>query len=443
MAPRNLYSAGATMSLTTRVLSSLAAGLVAGALVSASGNPTLLSAVAWIAPLGELWVNAIRMTVVPLVVAMLIGGVASVSDLSSVGRLGARTIATFLLLLLGTAVLALLAAPPLFSLIDIDPRTVAGLRLDSAVAPNEVRELPSFSEWLTALVPTNPIRAAADSAMLPLVVFSILFALAIMRTPTATKKTLLDFFRALGETMLVLVRWVILAAPIGVFALALALATRLGGGAAGALGLYVLVISALFVGMTLLLYPVAVIGGRVSFRSFAKAISPAQAVALSTRSSLASLPALIDVAQTRLRLPSAVSGFVLPLAVATFKMSTPITHLGGAIFLSGLYGIPLSALQLLTIAALGVLLSFSSPGIPSGSLVIMVPVLVSVGLPPEGVGILIAVDVLPDVAKTILNVTGDIVAATVVAAHSGAIIPAERPAHAIPGSAFTAAESSS
>jgi Na+/H+-dicarboxylate symporter len=419
------------MSLTTRVLASLVAGLVAGALVSASASPALLSVVSWIAPLGELWVNAIRMTVVPLVVAMLIGGVASVSDLSSVGRLGARTIAIFLVLLLGTAVLALVAAPPLFSFIDIDPRTIAGLRLDNAVAPDAVRELPNFSQWLTGLVPTNPIKAAADSAMLSLVVFSILFALAIMRAPTAAKNTLLDFFHALGEAMLVLVRWVIQAAPIGVFALALALTTRLGGSAAGALGIYVLVICALFVGATLLLYPVAVIGGRVSFRGFAKAILPAQAVALSTRSSLASLPALIDVAETRLRLPLAVSGFVLPLAVATFKMSTPITHLAGALFLSELYGIPLSGLQLLTIAALGVLLSFSSPGIPSGSLVIMVPVLVSVGLPPEGVGILIAVDVLPDVTKTVLNVTGDIVAATVVAAHSGEISPAARPAKAI------------
>jgi Na+/H+-dicarboxylate symporter len=251
--------------------------------------------------------------------------------------------------------------------------------------------------------------------MLPLVVFSILFALAIMRTAAATRKTLLDFFRALGEAMLVLVHWIIQAAPLGVFALALGLTTRLGATAVGALGLYVLIICALFITATLLLYPVAVVGGRVNLRSFAKAISPAQAVALSTRSSLASLPALIEVAEKRLRLSSAVSGFVLPLAVATFKMSTPITHLAGAIFLSHLYGVPLSGIQLLSIAALGVLLSFSSPGIPSGSLVIMVPVLLSVGLPAEGVGILIALDVIPDVTKTILNVTGDIVAATVIA----------------------------
>lgn len=410
---------GGRMSLTTRVLASLIAGLLVGALVSASGNAGLLSAVAWIQPVGELWVNAIRMTVVPLVVAMLIGGVASVTDLSSVGRLGARTMVTFLGMLLGTATLALLAAPPVFALIDIDPRTIASLRIENTVSPETVRQLPTFGEWLTGLVPINPIRAAADGAMLPLVVFSILFAAAIMRASPETKRVLLDFFRALGEAMMVLVSWVILAAPIGVFALAVGLATRLGGSAVGALGFYVLAICAFFLGTTILLYPLAVIVGGVSLRSYAKAISPAQAVALSTRSSLASLPALIDVSEKRLKLPSAVGGFVLPLAVSTFKMSTPITHLCGALFLSQLYGVPLSGAQMLVIAALGVVLSFSSPGIPSGSLIIMMPVLAYVGLPAEGVGILIAVDVLPDATKTVLNVTGDIVAATIVARHSG------------------------
>ena len=374
----------------------------------------------WIVPLGELWVNAIRMTVVPLVVAMLVTGLASVADLRSVGRLGALTMGLFLALLIGSATLCLVAAPPLFALLDIDPRTVAGLNLDTAVTAESARDLPGFSDWLTGLVPTNPIRAAADSAMLPLVIFTILFTLAVMRARQSTRTTLVNFFQAIGDAMLILVRWVIAAAPIGIFALAIGLTTRLGGTAAGALGIYVLIICALFLTATALLYPVAMIGGRVNLRAFAKAILPAQAVAVSTRSSLASLPALIEVAETRLKLPSATGAFVLPLAVATFKMSTPITHLAGALFLSRLYGVPLSGIQILTIAALGVLLSFSSPGIPSGSLVIMVPVLVSVGLPPEGVGILIALDVLPDATKTVLNVTGDIVVATVVAERTAA-----------------------
>ena len=407
------------MSPTTRVLASLIAGLLVGALISASGNAGLLSAVGWIQPVGELWVNAIRMTVVPLIVAMIIGGVASVTDLRIVGRLGARTTATFLGMLFGTATLALLAAPPLFAFIDIDPRAIASVRIGNPASPDTIQQLPSLGQWLTGLIPINPIRAAADGAMLPLVVFSILFAAALMRGSHQTKRIMLDFFRALGEAMMILVRWVILAAPIGVFALAVGLATRLGGAAVGALGFYVLVISGLFVGATILLYPLAVIAGDVSLRSYAKAIFPAQAVALSTRSSLASLPALIEVSERRLQLPSAVGGFVLPLAVSTFKVATPITYLCGALFLSRLYGVPLSGTQMVTIAALAILISFSSPGIPSASLVLIVPVLVSVGLPAEGLGILLAVDVLPDATKTVLNVTADIVAATVVARRSG------------------------
>jgi Na+/H+-dicarboxylate symporter len=269
------------------------------------------------------------------------------------------------------------------------------------------------------LVPTNPFKAAADGALLPLVVFSVLFALAIVKTADETRRVLLAFFSAVGDAMMVLVRWIILAAPIAIFILALGLTTRLGSSAAGTLGLYVLIACALFLTATLFLYPVAVVAGRVPLRLFARAILPAQAVALGTRSSLASLPAMIDVADNRLLLPKRVSGFVLPVAVSAFKMSTPITHIAGTLFLAAMYGVPLSTLQLLTVAALSMVLSLTSPGIPSGSLYVMVPVLMSVGIPAEGVAILIAVDVLIDVTKTIMNVTADLTAATVVAARAG------------------------
>jgi Na+/H+-dicarboxylate symporter len=295
----------------------------------------------------------------------------------------------------------------------VKPASISGA--DAAV------RVPDFKQWLTSIIPTNAIKAAADGAMLPLVVFSILFAFAIMKTGERARDTLLNFFHAIGEAMLTLVRWVILAAPLGVFALALALTARLGASAAGTLGLYILIICGLYLVYTLMLYPIAVLGGHVSLRHFAKSIAPAQAVALSTRSSLASLPALLEAAERRLMLPRAVSGFVLPLSVAVFKTSTPITQIGGTLLVSGLYGVPISATQLVTIAALSVLLSFSSPGIPSGGLLIMAPVFASVGLPSEGVGILIAVDIFPDAVRTLLNVTGDAVAAAVVANHSGEV----------------------
>lgn len=406
-------------SANTGIIAALVAGLLVGAIISASGNRALESAVAWIEPLGELWVNAIRMTVVPLVVALLIGGVASVADLSIVGRLGARTLLTFVLFLLLVAAVALMIGPPLFSLVHIDDLGMAGLKGANISGPDTALQVPNFRQWLTSIIPNNAIKAAADGAMLPLVVFSILFALAIMKTSGRAKETLLDFFRSIGEAMLTLVRWVIQVAPVGVFALALALTARLGPSVAGTLGLYILIICGLYLACTLMLYPIAVLGGHVSLLKFAKAISAAQAVALSTRSSLASLPALLEAAERRLVLPPAVSGFVLPLSVAVFKTSTPITQICGTLFISRLYGVPISATQLVTIASLSVLLSFSSPGIPSGGLLIMAPVFASVGLPAEGVGILIAVDIFPDAARTLLNVTGDAVAVTVIANHSG------------------------
>src|SRR3990170_3072657 len=186
------------MSLTARVLVGLSAGLALGALVAASGSPSLLSAVGAVQPIGELWVNAIRMTVLPLVVAMLIGGIASVSDLRSVGRLGIRTMLLMFALLVASALVAMLLAPPLLSLISINSDSVAGLRVTAAPPAEIVGQLPTFSEWLVGLVPTNPFKAAADGSLLPLVVFSVLFALAIVRLPTEPKRVLLTTFAAIS-----------------------------------------------------------------------------------------------------------------------------------------------------------------------------------------------------------------------------------------------------
>ncbi len=405
------------MSLTRRVLVALVAGLVLGIGVSATGDPRLLSAASFIQPLGVLWVNAIRMTVVPLVFSLLVVGVTSASDAAAVGRIGVRTFATFLLLLVCSATLAVLIVPPIFTMLRIDPAMAASLRATAAAsggaAAESAKQLPSFGQWLTELIPTNPIKTAADGTMLPLVIFSVLFSAAATRTAPETRETIVRFFGAVSEVMLILVRWIIELAPIGVFVLALGLASRLGATAAGAVGFYVLVICSVLILELLLLYPVAVIGGRMPLRRFAKAVSPAQVVAFSSRSSLASLPALLDGATRGLGLPPAVSGFVLPLAVSTFKLSTPPTQVVSALFIARLYGIELAPQQILMVAAVAIALSFSAPGIPSGGLIILAPVFISIGLPVEGIGILIALDVFPDAARSMLNVTADITVATV------------------------------
>jgi Na+/H+-dicarboxylate symporter len=180
------------------------------------------------------------------------------------------------------------------------------------------------------------------------------------------------------------------------------------------------------------LYLIAVRLGRVSFARFARAIAPAQIVGFSSRSSLAALPAMIEAGETRLALPPAITGFLLPLAVSTFKLGATIAITTSSLFLARIYGVPISPSQVASIAISAVLLSFSVPGIPGGVLLIMVPVLTGVGIPAEGIGILLAVDVVPDMFRTLTNVTADMVAALITArAMNGRYATALRDANTI------------
>ena len=406
------------MKESTRVVTGLVAGLAGGAAIAASGSAGLQQAADRIAPIGVLWVNAIRMTVIPLVVSLLITGVASAADLRTIGRIGGRTLLAFVALLLGVAVVVTPVLPLIFTLL---PHAAAGRPPLPAGAAEAASQLgsggpaPGFGAWLTSLIPTNPVAAAANGAMLPLILFTLLLALAIARSDNRAREPLLGFFRGLSEAMLVMVRWVVAAAPVGVFALLLPLAAHGGAGVAGAVGFYIVVYSVASVIVILLLYPVVTAAGGVPLRRFARAALPAQLIAFSSSSSIASLPALVEGAERELGLPDRVTGFVLPLAVSTFHVAAPLSWTLGAVFVGWFYGIPLHAGALATVAFASVFLAFVAPGVPRGAFLMLTPLFLAVGLPAEGIGILIAVDAIPDLFATVLNTTGDLVAATVVA----------------------------
>jgi proton glutamate symport protein len=399
-----------------RVLIALLAGLGIGIGIAMSGNAALARIPAVIEPVGLLWVNAIRMTIVPLVVSLLVTGIAS-SRLDEMRRLGGRTFLVFVGLLIVAAVFSLTVVPALFSAMPMDAQAAESVRTAMAArtqqASEQLRRFPTFADWLTGLLPVNPVKAAADGNMLPLVLFTVLFAIAITRIKTELSDAILRVFDAVAETMLTLVRWIIAVAPIGVFALILPVAARLGLSAAGAIGFYVIMYPVAMVLFTVVLYPIATVGGRIGLGTFSRGVFPAQSVALSSSSSLASLPALIDGAVDRLTIPRAEASVVLPLAVSAFKVATPISWVAGALFLGRLYGVPVSAASLGSIALAAVLLSFSTPGVPNGAFLLLAPLLASAGIPPGGVGILIAVDGLPDLIATALNVTGDMTVAVI------------------------------
>jgi proton glutamate symport protein len=407
---------------STRVLVALVAALAGGALIAASGNPTLVRAADIVVPIGTIWVNAIRMTVIPLVVSLLITGVATTSELKTIGRLGGRTVGVFAALLAGVGVFVVPVAALVFERLSqylpgrppLPPGAAAAAEQVAAAGGAE-----TFTAWLTSLVPSNPVAAAANGAMIPLIVFSILLALAIARTPTAARDRLVGFFEALRDAMLVLVGWIVAAAPIGVFALLLPIAARGGSGLVGGVGFYIAAYSVTSIVTVLLLYPVVALFTRVPVARFARAALPAQLIAFSSSSSIASLPALIEAADRDLGLESRVSGFVLPLSVSVFKLVAPVSWTIGALFVAWFYGIPLHFRDVAMIDLAGVCLAFASPGVPRGAFLMLAPLFTAVGLPIEGLGILIAVDAIPDLFATVVNVTGDLVAVMLVGQRAG------------------------
>lgn len=410
------------MTDNTKVLVTLGAALLGGGLIAASGNDMLLRAADAIVPIGTLWINAIRMTVIPLVVSLLVTGVAGAADLRAIGRLGGRSLVTFLALLVGTAIVIVPIGTVAFRLLGANtarPPLPAG----AAEAAGQIATegtATGFSAWVTSLIPTNPIAAAANGAMLQLILFTLILALAIAKLPPATRDPLLGFFRGLAEAMLVIVRWVVALAPLGVFALVMPLAARGGAGVAGAVGFYVLVYSLASILIVLLLYPVVMMAAGVPVKQFARAVLPGQSVAFASSSSLAALPALVEGAERVLELPARVTGFVLPLSVTMFKIAAPVSWTIGALFIGWFYGIPLSIGDLAIVSFASTFLAFAAPGVPRGAFLMLTPLFLAIGLSAEGIGILIAVDAIPDLFATVLNVTGYLASTTIVARRASA-----------------------
>lgn len=400
-------------------LAALAAGLIAGSAISAWDSAWLRLVVAWIEPVGTLWVNALRMVVVPLVASLLVVAVASIADVRTVHRVGGTSFAVWLALLLVSAALGLTLVPLLFSGLSIDPGASAALRESAAIMSMDtavqLEQMPRFSRWLNDLVPVNPVRAAVDGAMLPLAVFALALGLAVARVRDDERLVVVRFFDAAAQAMLVIVRWVLRFTPVGVFALSLGAASRIGLTAAGAIGYYLGVTMATMLVLVAVLFGLASVVGRVAPLTLARALLPAQVVGFTSRSSLASLPAQAEAAVAQLHLPQRTVGFVLPLAVASFKPHGPLNWCSLATVAAVLYGVPVGPAELMTVAGSAVLLSFAVPGIPSAGMLLIAPVFVSIGLPVEAIGLLIAVDAVPDMFKTVANVTGQFASLVMVA----------------------------
>jgi len=405
----------------------LVGGLLLGILISHYDLAALAALAETIAPLGVLWLNALRMTVIPLVFALLVTGVASAAGTAATGRLAAITLALFVGGLVFSALLGVVMVQGVLSTWPLDATTrealQAGARasLPGGASPADYSAGLPGGDWLTAIVPVNPIGSAAAGLVLPLVVFALFFGFAASRLPPESRDRLVGFFHAIGEAMLVIVRWVLWAAPVGVFVLALGVGMRGGLGAAGAILYYVVLACGIGLVLTLACYPVAVWAGRVPLARFARGVAPAQVVAFSTQSSLASLPAMIAGAREIIGLPERTTSIVLPLAVTLFRLSSPAMNLVVVLFVAHVLGMAVTAPMLLAGALVAIVNSLSSAGLPGQSSFFTgtVPVAFAMGVPIELLALLLAVEVVPDIFRTLANVTGDVTVAVVAERASG------------------------
>ena len=407
------------LSQPTRILLALVIGLGAGIAAGWSGGAWVERSAAIAEPIGGLWLNALQMTIVPLVVALLITGIAASAQAARASKLAARALILFVVLLWTSAIAAALLTPLFLNLFPLPAESAAALRgALSTAAP--VGDAPSFSDFIRSIVPTNPIAAASESAILPLIVFVVIFAFAMIRLPDEPRKTLTGFFQAVADTMLIVIGWVLWIGPIGVFALAYVVGARAGATAFGALLHYVVIVTAVGTVIWLAAWPLAWFGAKISPLRFTKAVAASQALAFSTQSSLACLPAMLR-ANAKLGVPVEASGVTLPMAVALFRATGPAMNLAVAIYVAYLMGVELTPMAMAFGVAAAALTTMGAVGIPGQASFVtsIAPICFAMGVPIEPLAILIAIEVIPDLMRTMGNVSMDVAATAVVSKRSG------------------------
>ena len=407
----------------------MAAGLVAGVvlgLAAALTQSPLLLAVSerWLRPFGVLFANLLSMVVIPLVVAALFAGVAGLGDLRRLGRLGTRTLGFFWGTTIAAIVIGFLVALLILPLRSITPELQAALRAAAPVDSSSVRhaaeQLPGGARVLIELIPTNPVRAAVDGSLLPLIVFTTIFAVATAALPDEKRRALTELADVTTQALVRIVHWVLLLAPLGICALVAGAVALFGPALFKAMGLFVgavIVGLALFVGLVYL--PAVALVARLGPARFLGAIRASALMAFSTTSSVASLPVMLDAAGSDLRISLPVASFVLPLGASIGRAGSALFQAVAVLFVAQLYGVSLGPGSLVQAGAAVFLTSLSVASVPSASIVSLAPAFAATGLPLAGLPLLLGLDRIPDMFRTMTNVIGDMSAAAVVAAVEG------------------------
>jgi len=383
----------------------------------------------WVKPWGTIFLKLLKLIAVPLIFVSLVKGISSLTDITKLSRIGYKTIVIYIITTVFATTVGL-AMVNIFKPGDVFPdekqeqyREQFGGQVDVRTRSAEELEKESPLFFFEDMIPENFFKAAGDnSKMLQIIFFAILFSIALVLVPGEKTQVVKDFFDGLNDVILKIVDLIMRFAPIGVFALMAALVVDFSGDADifTALGMYMItVVIGLFL-LILGLYPIMMrIFSGIRIATFIKAILPAQLVAFTTSSSAATLPVTLKQVTNELGVSKPIANFVLPVGVTINMDGTSCYQAIAAVFIAQVFGIDLTLMQQLTIVLTATLASIGSPGIPSGSIVMLIIVLNSVGLPVEGLALILGVDRPLDMLRTVVNITGDSSVASIVARSEG------------------------
>ncbi len=384
----------------------------------------------WIMPFGTIFLNMLKLIAVPLIFVSLVKGMASLTDISKLSRIGLKTLGFFMASTVVAITVGLLIvnimkpghAFPDSKRAEMQEEYALSVGEKESVA-QQVKESRPL-DFLVEIVPENIIDAASDNRnILQIIFFAILFGLAVALIPHERVKVVKQVFDGLNEIILKIVDLVMKFAPIGVFALLGSLVVEFTGDDVAeslnlftSLGLYIVATVLGYLVMIFMFYPLIMrLFTPVGYRDFYKAISPAQMIAFSTSSSAASLPISMEVVERDLGVSKTISSFVLPIGTTINMDGTSLYQAVGAVFIAQAFGFDLSMAQQLTIVLTATLASIGTPGVPGGGVVMLVIILTSVGLPAEGLAMVLALDRPLDMFRTVVNVTGNCAASTIIA----------------------------
>lgn len=397
-------------------LVALVVGLVAGMASSALSQTIRDDALATASFVGTLWLNALKMTVIPLVVALLVVGIARSAEAAQAGRIAGRSVLWIVIICTASAIFGAIAALALTHVFPLARETADLLRAAlGSVEQKSAAPIPGAAEFFKGIVPPNVIAAASNGDVLPLTIFAVLFALALTRIPSSSRQLVVTLFEAISDALLVIIGWVLFIAPLGVFALAFTVGSAAGGAAFAGLGHYVVTISLIGILVTLAAYPLAAMAGGVHAGVLTRGLIAPQAVAISTRSSLACLPAML--ASTReMGVRQEVGDVSLPIAVALFRATGPAMNVAVAFYVAHWLGLHPTFAQMVAATAVGAVMSYGAVSLPGEVSYIssIAPIALALGVPIAPLGLLVAVEMVPDIFRTVGNVTHDVALATIV-----------------------------